>query len=115
MGGKEYAQMVRGSGQEPISTTQENAFETDNYREGSGFDFDGSAYPYTIDPAEDIQELNITGAGDIDVEITTTSGTVFTLRLNGTVGSYDKWSIDQITFEDPRGTGAKLIGGWAGE
>lgn len=115
-GRSEFTRAVGGVGSDPVATSQAGAFETDNYEEGGGFDHDGSAYPYTVDPADQfIQELTITNAGDVDAVITTVSGTTFTLRLAGSVGVWDKWSIDSVTFEDPRGTGAPISGGWAGE
>lgn len=115
-GRKEFTYPVGGSGDQPVSMSASGSIETDNYDEGDGFDFDGSAYPYVLNPAgRMIQEWIITDCGDVDAEIVTKSGTTFTFRLNGITGSFDKWSIDKITFRDPRATAAPLSGAWAGD
>lgn len=114
MGVQEFSQTVRGSGG-TLRTNASGVMETDNYPNGAAFDNDGSAYPYSLNPAETIQELNITSAGDIVARITTTGGDTFDLALAGTTASFDKWEIDSIEFRDPNATGARIAGGWAGE
>jgi hypothetical protein len=115
MPSEQFSQAVRGSSAEPVGVAQTGSLETNDYDYGDGFDFDGSAYPYQLNPAEVIHELIVTQAGDVDAEITTTGGDTFTLRLNGRTGAFDRWNIDSVTFQDPRATGASLSGGWAGE
>lgn len=112
---KRSTTVVSGGGGHPIQTTTTGTVQTDNYDYGDAFDYDGSAYPYTIDPAATIQELVITDAGGIDAEITTEQGDTFTLPLAATVGSWEGWEIDIVTFRDPAGTTARIAGGWAGE
>ena len=111
---EQNAQTVRGSGG-TLRTATTGVMETDNYSHGAEFDEDGSAYPYTVNPAEVIQEWYITSAGDVIAEVTTTGGDTFPFPLAGTVGAYDKWEVDSITFTDPKGTQAPIRGGWAGE
>ncbi|RYJ12748.1 hypothetical protein ELS19_01360 [Halogeometricum borinquense] len=114
MGVEQFSQTVRGTGG-TLSTNATGTVETDNYPNGDGFDYDGSAYPYTLNPAETIQELIITIAGDVNMEITTTGGDTFSVPLAGGTGAFEKWEIDSVTFRDPAGTTARLGGGWAGE
>lgn len=115
MPSEQFSQAVRGSSAEPVGVAQTGSLETNDYDVGAAFDFDGSAYPYSINPAEVIHELLVTQAGDIDAEITTVGGSTFALRLAGATGTFDRWNIDSVTFRDPRATGAALSGGWAGE
>lgn len=98
-----------------LTTSTSGVVQTDNYEEGGAFDYNGTAYPYTVDPAETIEELVITTSGDIVARITTTSGTTFDLPLAGGSGTFDKWSIDVVEFQDPNATGDRIAGGWAGE
>jgi len=89
---------------------------TDTYDLGDGFDFDGAGYPYTVDPSPStIQELLITEAGDIVAEITTTGGSVFDFSLADKEGAFNSWEIEEVTFKDPKGTTARVAGGWSGE
>jgi len=115
MPAEEFSTPVRGSGGQPVATTTNGTVQTDNYQAGDAFDFDGSAYPYVLNPAETIQELAITASDDIVAHITTIQGDVFDLPLAGTVGSWEGWEIDEVEFRDPNGTAARVAGGWAGE
>ncbi|ELZ94906.1 hypothetical protein C440_07517 [Haloferax mucosum ATCC BAA-1512] len=115
MGIKQFSQPVSGTGGQPVATNAAGTIETDNYAHGGGFDFDGSTYPYTLNPAETIQELVITIAGNITARITTTGGDTFDLKLAGGTGTFDKWEIDSVEFRDPNGTNSRIAGGWAGE
>lgn len=119
MGTEEYARPVRGSGGRPIQTSSASAIETNNYKNGGGINLNpantGESYPLTIDPAFDIEVLHITGSGDIEAEITTVSGNIFTIPLNGGTGVIDWFSMDSITFKDPNATGAKLKGSYGGD
>lgn len=114
-GAPEFLQTVGGGAGQPLATNASGTVQTDNYQVGGAFDHDGNNYPYTVNPVSFIQELTITNADDIDAEITTSSGIQFTLRLAGVVGTWDKWEIDSVTFRDPRSTGGRISGGWAGE
>jgi hypothetical protein len=106
---------MRGSGSDPIQTTGRGSMETNNYSEGDAFDFDGSAYPYTVNPAFVIRELNITASDNVVARISTTSGTTFDFPLASRVGAWDHWDIDSVEFRDPDGTAARIAGGVAGE
>ncbi len=115
MGSEQFSQAVRGSSGNPVGVSSIGSLETNDYDEGDGFDFDGSAYPYSINPAETIKELVVTTSGDVVAEITTISGTTFELPLAGGSGSFDRWNIDSVKFRDPNATGERVAGGWAGE
>lgn len=115
MGSEQFAQKVRGSSAEPVSVGQTGSLETNDYDHGDGFDFDGSAYPYSVNPAETIHELLLTEAGDIDATITTVGGDTFSVRMRGSTAAFDRWNIDEVTFQDPRGTASPVSGAWAGE
>jgi hypothetical protein len=114
MGVEQFSQTVRGTGG-TLATNTSGTVETDNYAHGGSVSDGAPTYPVSMNPAATIQELNIIEAGDVEAEITTTGGDTFTLRLYGGAGSFDKWEIDSVTFRDPRGTGAALVVGWAGE
>ncbi|SFR37141.1 hypothetical protein SAMN04487947_0566 [Halogeometricum rufum] len=114
MGVEQFSQTVRGSGG-TLATNATGTMETDNYPNGGAFDEDGTTYPVSLNPAETIQELIITAAGDVMMEVHTSGGDVFTVPLAGGTGSFDKWEIDKVVFSDPKGTQARLGGGWAGE
>ncbi|WP_336359052.1 hypothetical protein [Haloarcula sp. CGMCC 1.6347] len=115
MASEQFSQAVRGSSAQPVSVGQTGSLETNDYDNGSGFEHDGTNYPYSENPAETIHELILTEAGDIDMEITTVGGDTFTVRLSGSTGVFNRWNIDEVTFKDPRGTAAPVFGGWAGE
>jgi len=105
---------IRGSNG-TLSTTTDGTVQTDNYTSAAGFDFDGSNYPYSVNPSNfDIQEVVITTAGDIDLQFDTVNGTV-TVPLAGGVGSFDKLTAQSITFRDPNATGARIGGLVVGE
>jgi hypothetical protein len=105
---------IRGSNG-TLSTTTDGTVQTDNYNSAAGFDFDGSSYPYSVNPSNfDIQELVVTTAGDIDVEFDTVNGTV-TVPLAGGVGSFDKLTAQSVTFKDPRATDSRIGGLVVGE
>jgi len=111
-GRPEFSRTVTGGSGRPVSTSAEGTVETDNYPTGDAFDFSGGELPKTVDPAATMQEIVITGSGDDTLlEITTTGGATFDLPLNGTLGTFDKWSVDVLTV---KGTG-DVSGGWAGE
>jgi hypothetical protein len=115
MGIQQHTQGVGGTGGEPIRTNAGGVLEVDNYGDGGAFDHDGSAYPYTLDPEQTIQELIITTAGDIVARITTVEQDTFDLPLAGARGAFDKWEIESVEFRDPNATASRIAGGWAGE
>lgn len=115
MASEQFSVPVRGAGAEPLATTTNGTVQTDNYQAGEAFDFDGSAYPYSLNPAETIQELLITDAADVIARITTIQGDTFDFPLAGTTGSFEGWEIDSVEFRDPNTTTARVSGGWAGE
>lgn len=115
MGSEQFSQAVRGSSAEPVGVAQTGSLETNDYDYGDAFDFDGSAYPYSINPAETIHELSITTSGDIIARITTNGGDTFDLPLAGGTGTWDRWNIDSVEFRDPKGKTTRIAGGWAGE
>lgn len=93
----------------------EASVKTDTYSEGGGFDFDGTNYPYTVDPTPTIQVLKLTRTGDVVAHFTLENGTEFDLELAGTIGTIDDMEIDAVEFRDPEGTGDRVSGGWSGE
>lgn len=115
MASEQFSQAVRGSSAEPVSVGQTGSIETNDYDYGDAFEFDGSAYPYLVDPAETIHELTVTESADVYARITTNGGNTFDLPLKGGTGTFDRWNIDSVEFVDPNGTGASVAGGWAGE
>lgn len=115
MPSEQFSQPVSGGGGQPVATSTAGTVETDNYPHGDAFEHDGTAYPYTVNPAATIQELTIIESGDMYARITTTGGDTFDLPLRGGHGVWDKWEIDEVEFVDPDGTGAAIAGGWAGE
>lgn len=115
MPSEQFSQPVSGGGGTPVATSTAGTVETDNYPNGDAFEDDGSGYPVAVNPADTIQELTITTAGDVYARITTTGGDTFDLALAGSIGVWDKWEIDSVEFRDPKGTGARIAGGWAGE
>lgn len=117
MAAEQFSAPVRGSGGPPLSTTAAGSIQTDNYPAGGGFEFDGSSYPYTIEATDvnAIQELMLTEAGDVDMTIETVQGDSFTVRVADTVGRWQIWEIQSVTFSDPRDTSASLFGAWGGE
>lgn len=117
MGVEQFAQDVRGTGG-VLSTTTQGTVQTDNFGHGGGILVDpsaGDSYPVAVNPAGVIHEFSVLSAGDVDVEVHTTGGDVFTLRLDGATGAWDHWDIDKLVISDPRSTGALFSGGWAGE
>jgi len=115
MGSEQFSQAVRGSSAEPVGVSQVGSLETNDYDHGGGFADDGNNYPVEVNPARVISELIVTAAGDIDMEITTVEGEIFTVQLAGSTGVFNRWNINSVVFRDPRSTNARLAGGWAGE
>lgn len=115
MPAEQFSTPMRGSSGGTLATTSAGTMKTDNYGGGDGFDFDGSGYPYTLNPAETIQELLVTESADVVARITTIQGDTFDLPLVGAVGSFEGWEIDSVEFRDPNGTAARIAGGWSGE
>lgn len=117
MPAEQFSAAVRGSAGSPLQTTAVGSIQTDNYEHGDAFEFGGSNYPYTVDPnnLDVIQEIMLSEAGDIDMEIHTVAGDTFPVRLASTVGRWQIWEIDQIVFKDPRNTQSKLYGAVGGE
>lgn len=116
----ELSRTVTGSQGTAVRTTEDGSIATDNYPFGGSFAYDGSTYPYTLDTAnltdpDILQAVTFTEAGDVDMEVTTTLGDTFTVRLAGTVGEWSNWEVESVTFKDPRGTAAPLYGSWSGE
>lgn len=104
MGSEEFAQPVRGSGAEPISTTQTSAFEVDNYSNADSVA--SSTYPLEVDPVFTIQHLAIFAIpSDKTLDITTSDGTLVSgVRPNGATAYLDGLEIESITVNDPDGT-----------
>lgn len=105
---------IRRNVRRDVRSVVESVVETNAYVDGQAIDEDGSAYPYTVDPAWSIQEINLTDVGDVVAEITTVGGSTFDVPLESRIGSYDHWVVDSITFKDPNNTGHALKGAVAG-
>jgi hypothetical protein len=114
-GRPEFLQQVGGSNGESLQTNASGTVETNNYREGDGFDFGGGSFPYEVNPPETIEEFGITISAKVTATITTESGTTITVPLNGTNTVWDHLSIESVEFTDPKGTAARIAGWWAGE
>lgn len=115
MGSEQFSQAVRGSDGTPVATSATGTIETDNYDRGVSIDEDGTTYPVAINPAFTVQVLWLTQVGDIEAEIHTNSGDVFTVPLSGGVGVVDWFEMDKVVFKDPNGTGAELTGAVGGD
>jgi len=83
---------------------------------GNAADEDGSAYPYSIDPAATIHEFAVPiAAENVAVEITTTGGDTFTVPVpSGGEAVFDRWQIDSVTISDPGGAAGRVVWWWAG-
>jgi len=113
---RQWVQGVGGGGGEPISTNARGVIQTDNYPSGGEIKSSTDSYPIEVNPAETIQELNVTQHSDaLVVEVHTTGGDVFEAFAGGTLGSRDKWEIDKVVVSDPDSSGATFSAEWAGE
>lgn len=110
MARKEFTYPVGGSGDSPISTTQTEAFEVDNYDDGTAFTESGASnYPATSDPAFTIEHVAVfalpTGA---TVDLVTSSGVPINgVDFDGAAAYIDGLELDSITVNDPNGNGEK--------
>lgn len=102
---------------ETVETLQaiQDSVDTNHYQNGNAGDEDGSAYPYTISPAETVKELGVQIVeAEIVATITTTSGRQFDVPFaSETV--WNRWDIESVEFRDPDGTNARVVWWWAGE
>lgn len=99
----------------PVQNSQGNELDTSTtYPNGGDFNKAGGTYPYTLNPAETIQELVVTKVGDIEMDITTTGGQVVTVDLDSPA-VFNRWEIDSVDFRDPNNTSAQLAASWAGK
>jgi hypothetical protein len=115
MPSEQFSQAVRGSSASPVSVSNRGSLDTNDYPTGDAADVGGGGYPYTINPAETIKELGFSVvAAEIDVEVTTTDGTTFTLPLPSPA-TFDRWDIDQFVLQDPNNNAARVAYFWAGE
>lgn len=114
-GRKEFTYPVGGSGDSPISTTQTEAFEVDNYREGDSVAT--TAYPINIDPAFIIQHLAIFAIpSDKTLDLVTSSGTTINgVEPEGATAYIDGLEIDSVTVNDPAASGGKTSMLYIGE
>jgi hypothetical protein len=98
------------------NVTVDNRVDTNKaFAQGGSGDKDGSAYPYSVNPAETIGELAFPVVGaEIAATITTTGGATFTVPVaSPTV--MDSWAIDSVSIEDPNNNAARVAWWWAGE
>jgi hypothetical protein len=107
MGRQQFTLPVKSSG------TLETQSET-TYPQGGDFNKDGSAYPYTLNPAETIQELILTKIGDIELTVTTSGGDTIVVDVDS-AAVFNRWEIASVQFSDPNATSAQLAASWAGE
>jgi len=115
MASEQFSQAVRGSGGQPIATSAIGSIDTNDYQAGDAGDEDGSSYPYAINPAETIKEFAFAIVNaEIAAKITTIGGDVFTVPIaSPTV--VDRWDIDSVELQDPKGKAARVAWWWAGE
>jgi len=102
---------IDGSNERAVSVS--TSVQTDTYARGDSFD--GVAFPYTIDPAETVQQvlLSIVGA-EIAVEVTTTDGDVVSIPVD-TKTTLDSYSAEKVVLRDPNNNTPRVAGAWAGE
>jgi hypothetical protein len=102
---------IRRNVRREVNASVANIVETNNYTELTGFDNDGSAYPYTFDPGWIIQEIGVTQSANVDMVVTTIDGDQETIPLASRSATLDHLAVDKVEFQDPNNTGA-AIGGW---
>lgn len=107
----EFTQAVGGVQVDPVVSSSVEASYT------NGGTIEVTAYPETVDPAGDLQELIVTETGsDIEVDLTTTGGVTITgVPLRGSGLALDSLALDSVTFTDPDGTGASTYGLYVSE
>jgi len=106
---------IRIDGSNERAVTVSTSVQTDTYDRGASFDTDDAeSYPIELNPDETIQHvlLSIVG-GEVDVEVTTTDGSVVTIPIDGKA-TIDSYSAEQVVIRDG-GTTPRVAGGWAGE
>ncbi|MFC3476110.1 hypothetical protein [Halobacterium litoreum] len=111
MGVEQFSQLVAGDGG-TLATSTSGTVETDNYTAGAGFDAaDGEV---TLNPAETIQELGITGCGaDAVATLSTVGGDDVVVPLRGANVVWDTLEVDSVSITDS--SNDRLTGWWAGE
>lgn len=98
-----------------VTETQIDAQAATTYPRGDVLQVDGTAYPYTVDPEETIEELLIHNVGaQIDAVITTTGGSQFAIPIDNPA-VFNRWAVEKVQFVDPNNTSAQLAVSWAGE
>ncbi len=104
---KEFTYPVGGSGDSPISTTQTEAFEVDNYE--SGDSVSSSTYPISHNPSFIIQHWAIFAMpSGKTIDLTLADGsTVNGIDPAGATAYIDALQIDSITVNDDAGSGGK--------
>lgn len=114
MGSEEFSRPVRGSGSDPVSTTQQGSFTTDNFPEGDSIDIDEYPAKFNADDDYDmdyIEEFGIYSIGDdIEIDVTLDNGTEFTLKPHGANQVIECWEIESLEFTDPDDTGDETHG-----
>lgn len=107
MGRQEFTYPVGGSGDSPISTTQTEAFEVDNYDDAESVA--SSSYPIEVDPEITIQHLALFKIpADKTMDFTLVDGTLVTgIEPQGATAYLDGLQIEAITVNDPKGSGEK--------
>jgi len=104
---------IRIDGSNERAVTVSTSVQTDTYDRGD--DFDGTAYPYTLDPEETIQQVLLSIVKtEVDIEITTTDGDIVTIPVNSK-SSIDSYSADKVEIKNPNDATKRVAGGWAGE
>jgi hypothetical protein len=114
-GYKELGRQVSGSSGEPVRTAVDGSIETNNYSDAIGFNFDGSTYPYTVNPSFQGEYLNLTEAGNVEIVFTLVNGTTITIPVRGATGDIPVLSHTEFTINDPNNTGSRIAGFVAGD
>jgi hypothetical protein len=104
---------IRIDGSNERAVTVQTAVQSNTYDRGA--DFDTSAFPIDLTPAETIEQvlLSIVEA-EVEVELTTTDGATVTLPVDGKA-TIDSYSADEVHIRDPNNNTPRVAGGWAGE
>lgn len=108
MGTQEFAQPVRGSGAQPVSTAVNGAIETNNYRNAEYVEYPASySYGDTVDPAFDVQEILAFRVADgKEVDMTLVDGeTVEDVDPAGSEFTLNFLEVDSFTVKDAADSG----------
>jgi hypothetical protein len=109
-GYQELGRKVAGSRGDTVRTSVDGSIETNNYSDALGFDYDGSAYPYTVNPSFQGEYVNLTSAGDVVITFTLVDGSTVDVPIAGATGDIPVLSHTEFEIKDPNSTNARIAG-----